>query len=136
MKRVVAACVVLLNSKGEVLLAQRLPGKTMAGKWEFPGGKSLKGESLAVTVMREVKEETGLILDPRTLIPLWSALAGTKKESLCCTFFYAPLLRGQQPSPLENQPLRWVALEDLAPEEMPPPNQDLLPILKAFLREK
>ena len=53
---------VLHDASGRVLIAQRPPGKHLAGLWEFPGGKMEPGESPAQAAIREVREETGLLI--------------------------------------------------------------------------
>ena len=57
----VAACA-LVDADGRVLLAQRPPGKPMAGLWEFPGGKVEAGERPEETLIRELKEELGIVV--------------------------------------------------------------------------
>jgi len=56
--RVVAAA--LYDDRGRVLIADRPPGKHMAGRWEFPGGKVGEGETLADALARELNEELGI----------------------------------------------------------------------------
>lgn len=63
------ACGVLLRATGEVLIAQRPPGKIAAGAWEFPGGKIEAGESVRTALERELHEELGVtVLAARPLI--------------------------------------------------------------------
>ena len=54
----------IVNARGEYLLTQRAPGKSMAGLWECTGGSALLGEDSLAAALREVREETGLTLDP------------------------------------------------------------------------
>ena len=65
----VAACA-LVDADGRVLLAQRPPGKPMAGLWEFPGGKVEAGETPEQTVVRELAEEIGVETKVACLAPL------------------------------------------------------------------
>ena len=60
MKLVLVSAVALIDPDGRVLLAQRPEGKSMAGLWEFPGGKVEQGESPEVALIRELKEELGI----------------------------------------------------------------------------
>jgi len=66
---VVAAA--LINSAGEILLAQRPEGKRLAGKWEFPGGKVEAGESPEAALARELHEELGIAVAPADMEPFW-----------------------------------------------------------------
>ena len=66
---VVAAA--LVNSHNEVLLAERPPGKRLAGKWEFPGGKVEAGETPELALARELREELGIDVAPAGMEPFW-----------------------------------------------------------------
>src|SRR4029077_7684900 len=65
----VAACA-LIDADGRVLIAQRPQGKAMAGLWEFPGGKGETGERAEESLIRELKEELGIIVEGEGLPPL------------------------------------------------------------------
>ena len=62
MKIVLVAACALIDADGRVLLAQRPEGKTLAGLWEFPGGKVEPGETPEETLIRELKEELGIVV--------------------------------------------------------------------------
>src|SRR5579884_2935910 len=65
------ACGVLINDRGEVLIAERPPDKLAAGKWEFPGGKIEPGESVEAALARELREELGIeVREARRLLRL------------------------------------------------------------------
>src|SRR5215203_6853441 len=65
----VAACA-LVDADGRVLLTERPAGKPMAGLWEFPGGKIEPGERPEETLIRELKEELGIVVREPCLAPL------------------------------------------------------------------
>lgn len=65
----VAACA-LLDADGRVLIAERPAGKSLAGLWEFPGGKVEAGETPEAALVRELAEEIGIVTKVDCLAPL------------------------------------------------------------------
>ena len=72
----VAACA-LVDADGRVLIARRPAAKTMAGLWEFPGGKIEAGERPEDSLSRELKEELDIVVQEACLAPLAFASAGS-----------------------------------------------------------
>src|SRR5260370_10048560 len=70
LKTVLVAACALIDADGRVLIAQRPAGKAMAGLWEFPGGKVEPGERPEQSLIRELKEEPGIVFDEAGLAPL------------------------------------------------------------------
>src|SRR5665213_4235634 len=62
--------VALVDPDGRVLIAQRPDGKSMAGLWEFPGGKIEAGERPEQALIRELAEELGIVVKEACLAPL------------------------------------------------------------------
>jgi len=127
---VVAAA--LIDAAGRVLVQQRPPGKSMAGLWEFPGGKIEPGERPADALVRELHEELAIIVAPADCVP--------------ATFVTAPLPAGElvmllytcrrwqrDPVAVEATELRWSDLQSLADLPMPPADVPLVEWLSAEL---
>lgn len=117
---VVAAA--LVNEKGEVLLAQRPEGKSMAGLWEFPGGKLEEGETPEVALVRELEEELGLEINPDDLEPIKFASHSYQDFHLLMPLYRCHRWRGV-PVSREGQNLRWVAPANL--HDYPAPAADI-----------
>ena len=102
------ACGVLVNASGEILIAQRPPGKIAAGKWEFPGGKIEPGETTEVALARELDEELGVCV--RQAAPLARLRQDYSDRSVWLDTWKVPAFDGQ-PQPREGQQLAWVRPE-------------------------
>jgi 8-oxo-dGTP diphosphatase len=126
---IVAACV-LLNEARELLIAKRPPGRSLAGLWEFPGGKVEQGEQPEEALIRELKEELGIEIANVDLEPLTFASHAYPGFHLLMPLYRCARWRGRV-TPLEGQELRWVAPEDLSAYDMPPADEPL----KAALRD-
>jgi len=110
---VVAAA--LYDHDGRVLIAERPPGKHMAGRWEFPGGKIAAGETEAAALARELHEELGVrVLTSHFLMRLAHRYDDRTVElSMWIVDGYAG-----EPAPLDGQRLKWVAPSGLASEDI------------------
>ncbi|MEM8572503.1 MAG: (deoxy)nucleoside triphosphate pyrophosphohydrolase [Pseudomonadota bacterium] len=132
MKLVLVSAVALIDVDGRILLAQRPEGKSMAGLWEFPGGKVEDGESPEATLIRELNEELGIDTWKSCLAPLSFASHAYPDFHLLMPLFVCRRWEGI-PQPKENQKLKWVRVEDLKSYPMPPADLPLLPILRDLL---
>jgi len=102
----VAACA-LIDADGRVLLAQRPPGRSMAGLWEFPGGKVEAGERPEETVIRELAEELGIAVKEACLAPLTFASHSYPDFHLLMPLYVCRRWEGMV-VPREGQQLAWV----------------------------
>jgi 8-oxo-dGTP diphosphatase len=123
----VAACA-LIDADGRVLLAQRPSGKSMAGLWEFPGGKVEPQESPEACLVRELEEELGIVTKPACLAPLTFASHGYETFHLLMPLFICRRYEGV-PVGREGQALKWVRPKHLHDYPMPPADKPLIPIL-------
>lgn len=132
MKLVLVAAVALIDPEGRVLLAQRPEGKSLAGLWEFPGGKFEPGETPEAALIRELKEELGIDTWSSCLAPLTFASHGYADFHLLMPLFACRRWQGQ-PQGREGQTLAWVRPQDLRNYPMPPADLPLIPILRDWL---
>ncbi|MCC6919100.1 MAG: (deoxy)nucleoside triphosphate pyrophosphohydrolase [Alphaproteobacteria bacterium] len=123
----VAACA-LIDVDGRVLLAQRPPGKTLAGLWEFPGGKVEPGETPEETLVRELREEIGIETKTACLAPLTFASHTYETFHLLMPLYVCRRYEGIA-RPLEGQALKWVRPRDMRDYPMPPADEPLIPFL-------
>ncbi len=127
----VAACA-MIDPDGRILLAQRPEGKSMAGLWEFPGGKVEEGESPEETVIRELKEELGIETETSCLAPI--AFASHRYEDFHLLMpLYVCRKWGGIPFGREKQKIAWVRPEHLSDYKMPPADIPLVAQLRDLL---
>ncbi|MFZ7092409.1 8-oxo-dGTP diphosphatase MutT [Primorskyibacter sp. 2E233] len=132
MKTVLVSAVALIDPDGRVLLAQRPEGKSMAGLWEFPGGKVEPGETPEVALIRELQEELGIDTWASCLAPLTFASHSYDDFHLLMPLFACRKWQGI-PQSIEGQTLKWVAPTKLRDYPMPPADIPLIPILRDWL---
>ena len=103
----VTACA-LVDADGRVLLTQRPEGKSLAGLWEFPGGKVDPGETPEESLIRELHEELGITVKPACLAPLTFASHTYETFHLLMPLFICRRYEGI-PRSMEGQVLKWVS---------------------------
>jgi 8-oxo-dGTP diphosphatase len=131
-KVVLVSAVALIDPDGRVLLAQRPEGKSMAGLWEFPGGKVETGETPEEALIRELHEELGIDTWSSCLAPLTFASHAYDDFHLLMPLFACRRWNGT-PHSKEGQALKWVKAQDLKNFSMPPADIPLIPILRDWL---
>jgi 8-oxo-dGTP diphosphatase len=132
LKLVLVAAVALIDADGRVLIAERPEGRSMAGMWEFPGGKIEQGETPEAALIRELHEELGIETWASCLAPLSFASHAYPDFHLLMPLFACRRWQGTV-TPREGQRLRWVHARDLSSYPMPPADLPLIPILRDWL---
>ncbi|KWV44594.1 MULTISPECIES: 8-oxo-dGTP diphosphatase MutT [Rhizobium] len=127
----VAACA-LIDADGRILLAQRPEGKSLAGLWEFPGGKVEPGETPEASLVRELHEELGITTKVACLAPLTFASHTYEKFHLLMPLYVCRRYEGI-PHGKEGQALKWVKPQALRDYPMPPADEPLIPMLQDLL---
>ncbi|WHA42846.1 8-oxo-dGTP diphosphatase MutT [Agrobacterium larrymoorei] len=127
----VAACA-LVDQDGRILLAQRPEGKSLAGLWEFPGGKVEQGETPEETLVRELEEELGIQTKVPCLAPLTFASHTYETFHLLMPLYVCRRYEGI-PRGMEGQAIKWVKPQALRDYPMPPADEPLIPYLQDLL---
>lgn len=126
------SAVALLDADNRVLLAQRPEGKSMAGLWEFPGGKVESGETPEAALIREMNEELGIDTHESCLAPIGFASHAYDDFHLLMPLFVCRKWKGT-PEAREGQTLTWVRPNALRDYPMPPADVPLIAQLQDLL---
>ena len=132
MNTVLVSAVALIDPDSRLLIAERPAGKSMAGLWEFPGGKVEPGETPEAALIRELHEELGIDTWESCLAPLAFASHSYDDFHLLMPLFACRIWEGT-PISSEGQALRWVNVSELRNFPMPPADLPLIPILRDWL---
>ncbi|HTH97068.1 MAG TPA: (deoxy)nucleoside triphosphate pyrophosphohydrolase [Stellaceae bacterium] len=132
MRIVTVVAVALIDADGRVLLAQRPEGKSLAGLWEFPGGKLEPDETPEAALIRELHEELGIEVETTCLAPLTFASHTYDSFHLLMPLYACRRWQGT-PSSREGQALAWVKPQHLRDYPMPPADLPLIPVLQDLL---
>jgi 8-oxo-dGTP diphosphatase len=132
LKTVLVAAAALIDADGRVLIAKRPEGKSMAGLWEFPGGKVHEGELPETALVRELKEELDLDITESCLAAFTFASHAYDDFHLLMPLYLCRIWKGQ-PTALEGQELKWVPPMRLGDYPMPPADKPLVALLRDYL---
>ena len=127
----VVACA-LVDVDGRVLICKRPQGKSLAGLWEFPGGKVEAGETPESALIREMDEELGITITQSCLAPFVFASHTYETFHLLMPLFACRRWQGT-PVGREGQRITWVRAHSLKDYPMPPADIPLIPILRDWL---
>jgi 8-oxo-dGTP diphosphatase len=122
MRVLLVVAVALVDADGRVLIAKRPEGKTLAGLWEFPGGKVEDGERPETALIRELKEELSIDVTESCLAPLTFASHAYVDFHLLMPLYVCRRWKGVAAS-AEGQELQWV--RPLKMKDYPMPSADL-----------
>lgn len=128
MKLLLVVAAALVDPDNRVLIAQRPEGKSLAGLWEFPGGKLDEGERPEAALVRELHEELGVVVKEACLAPLTFASHAYEDFHLLMPLFICHRWQGIA-APREGQTLKWVHPRRLREFPMPPADEPLIPAL-------
>ena len=129
---VLVAAIALIDIDGNILIAQRPEGKSMAGLWEFPGGKVEEGEIPEAALIRECKEELDIDITAACLSSFAFASHSYEKFHLLMPLYLCRKWEGLI-NPQEGQRTKWVKIKDLNKYPMPPADVPLVAMLRDFL---
>ena len=124
--------VALIDVDGRVLLARRPSGKSMAGLWEFPGGKVQDGELPEAALIRELREELGIDVTEACLAPFTFTSHTYDDFHLLMPLFVCRVWEGFVTA-REGQELKWVRPRDMDGYPMPAADVPLVAMLRDLL---
>ncbi|MEY3259225.1 MAG: hypothetical protein RIT46_54 [Pseudomonadota bacterium] len=127
----VVACA-LVDVDGRVLICKRPQGKSLAGLWEFPGGKVEAGETPEAALIREMDEELGITITQSCLAPFVFASHTYETFHLMMPLYLCRRWSGVVVAK-EHEALAWVKPNALSNYEMPPADAPLIAYLRDFL---
>ncbi|MHA1568441.1 MAG: (deoxy)nucleoside triphosphate pyrophosphohydrolase [Alphaproteobacteria bacterium] len=126
------SAVALVDVDGRVLLAKRPAGRSMAGLWEFPGGKVGDGETPEAALIRELNEEIGIDVTESCLAPFTFASHAYDDFHLLMPLYLCRVWEGIVTA-REGQELVWRRPGDIGDLPMPPADKPLVAMLRDFL---
>jgi 8-oxo-dGTP diphosphatase len=126
------AAAALVDPDGRVLIAKRPQGKSLAGLWEFPGGKVEAGETPEECLIRELDEELGIKVTGPCLAPFVFTSHGYESFHLLMPLFLVRRWSGQATA-REHEAIAWVRPAKLGDYPMPPADEPLVAWLRDFL---
>jgi 8-oxo-dGTP diphosphatase len=129
---VVAAA--MMDDGGKILLQQRPSGTSMAGLWEFPGGKVEPGETPEAALVREIFEELGVTLKPQALTPIAFASEALSDQHLILLLYLVREWEGH-PEALHATSLDWILPSAMHSLPMPPADRPLVNQLERVLTQ-
>jgi 8-oxo-dGTP diphosphatase len=131
---VLVAAALLVDRPGRVLIARRPEGKSMAGLWEFPGGKVQAGETEKEALGRELKEELAITVSQASLHRVVKISHRYEDFHLIMPLYLCRSWTGKI-TPLEGQKIAWVSPLELPDYPMPPADAPIIGQIPGFLKK-
>jgi 8-oxo-dGTP diphosphatase len=133
--RVVAALIADPNDKARFLVQQRLPDKSRANLWEFPGGKVEAGEDPRAALVRELREELGVDATVGDIVCVTFHRYEEADKAVLLLFYEAMLTAGSpEPKALDVAAVQWADASFLDPARFPPADVEVLDKVRARLQ--
>lgn len=117
----------IVNIKGELLIALRPDNGMLGGLWEFPGGKKERYESLKETVAREMKEELGVDVN---VFQKMKVLKHAYSHFKITMHAYWCTIRNGTPQPKSSEKIAWVSMKEIDHYPFPKANKSIIEELK------
>lgn len=133
-RRILVVAAALVDAEGRVLLQQRPEGKSMAGLWEFPGGKVEADETPQAALVRELDEELGIQTYESCLAPVTFAAEplGEGEDDLLMLLYVCRKWSGM-PELRHAAAMRWVRPVEMFALPMPPADLPMIGVLEALI---
>ena len=125
------AVAIITNSKQQVLIARRPTHATHPGMWEFPGGKLELDEAPAAALVREIKEEVGLLV--LNFVYLGEVNHTYLDRQVSLLIFHVDHFEGDAQCCEAQLDLRWVDFATLSDFEFPAANNQIIELIKRKL---
>ena len=122
----------LIFRDGQLLITQRHAASHLGGLWEFPGGKREAGETFEQCLVREIREELGVVISVGELFE--EIRHDYPEKSVHLKFFICQLISGE-PQPLDCAAVKWIEKSGLDAHEFPAADAQLLEKLKSPLKQ-
>lgn len=129
---IVVVAAALINADGAVLVQKRAVGRPMSGLWEFPGGKIEADERPELALVRELREELGIVVAAEDVKPVNFASAAIEGGHLILLLYLCRKWTGK-PEALDAEAIKWVPINALYGLAMPPADAPLVDSLALLL---
>lgn len=134
---------IIRDRKGQILIARRLPGGSMGGLWEFPGGKIEANETVIECIVREIQEELAVTVKVEdhliTIDHTYKDFHVTLIAHLCSivnTPGGVAAIGNKEPIPIASSQIRWVKLSQMEEYNFPTANAEIITALKNFQQQR